>query len=207
MTRARREFPPKVRLAAWQRSGGKPPVDVVCALLRLDEATGILYWRKRGVEWFRDSPMRSAAHSCAAWNARYADRPALTTPNGKGYSHGSLFGRTIEKHLAAFVIAYGRWPVGEVDHKDLDKGNDRPANLRDGTKAENQRNRGSRGGSSVYCGVFWHRNRWQASAKDRNGEQVRLGRFLLEEEAARAYDAFILQEHGEFARPNFGFAP
>lgn len=92
--------------------------------------------------------------------------------------------------------------VDHVNHNTLDN---RRANLRPCTKSENQRNRlAKKGCSSKYLGVFWlvRVGKWQAKI-NANGEQLDLGRYVCEIEAARAYDAAARQYHGAFANPNF----
>jgi hypothetical protein len=90
-----------------------------------------------------------------------------------------------------------------VDHVDHNGLNNRRSNLRAATKAQNAANERKRPGcSSQYKGVVWHRNRWQARIEI--GDEYRyLGRFVSEEEAARAYDAAAVTAWGQYANPNF----
>lgn len=90
-----------------------------------------------------------------------------------------------------------------VDHITGDVLDNRKVNLRVCSIKENIRNSKSQEGSSKYKGVSWstERNRWQAGIKvDR--KRISLGRFLKEEDAARAYDEAALKYFGEFARLN-----
>lgn len=92
-----------------------------------------------------------------------------------------------------------------VDHINHDGLDNRRANLRVCTNAENQRNGRSRAGSSSkFLGVYWSaaRSRWGAQIKI-GGQTHGLGRYLDETEAARAYDAAAREHHGQFANPNF----
>lgn len=89
-----------------------------------------------------------------------------------------------------------------VDHKDKDGLNNTRENLRVTDYFGNARNKSSSlGSSSKYLGVYWDNSRCKWVARC-NG--VFLGRFSLEIEAAKAYDAFAIKVFGEFASLNLG---
>jgi hypothetical protein len=93
-----------------------------------------------------------------------------------------------------------------IDHRNGYGLDNTDPNLRKATDAENGRNRGpSLGATSAYKGVCWssRHKRWRAKitiSKDRPRE---LGLFVVEVDAALAYDAAAAEEFGEFARLNF----
>ena len=180
------------------------PPETLRRLLRYDPTTGRLYWRGRGPSWFVNG-RQSAEHVCARWNARFAGREAFTARNQGGYLVGAILGRDYAAHRVAFALVHRRWPAGVLDHRDGDKANNRDDNLREATQRQNNFNAGSRGGTSRFCGVCWDstKKRWLAQGRDAVGRSRYLGRYLSEEDAARAYDAFAAQEHGDFARLNF----
>lgn len=97
-------------------------------------------------------------------------------------------------------------PLGiRVDHKDRDGLNNRRANLRLASHADNIRNASkSRRNTSGYKGVYWHRaaRKWVAQIQV-DGSHIYLGLFRAVEEAARAYDRAARQHFGEFACTNF----
>lgn len=96
-----------------------------------------------------------------------------------------------------------------IDHIDGDPLNNRRSNLRPATKSQNGANaRKNPGKTSRYKGVFWDRERsgWQAKITVER-QQVCLGRFANEEDAALAYDLAAREAFGEFALTNFPDAP
>ena len=118
---------------------------------------------------------------------------ALTDPHRWYVVGGKYVGTTIAGRLAylhRFLLAA---PAGvEVDHVNRDPLDNRRANLRLATHADNGQNvTPQRDATSRYRGVHWHRQRgyWVASAKA-NGRRVHLGIFDDEAEAAQAAAAF-----------------
>ena len=90
-----------------------------------------------------------------------------------------------------------------TDHVNFDGLDNRRANIRQCSVAQNQYNRPPRKGCvSKYKGVSWNRGRWHAEIK-RQGKTVNLGRFDTEIDAAKAYDAKAKEIQGEFAYLNF----
>lgn len=107
----------------------------------------------------------------------------------KIYMHRFILGITNPKQL--------------IDHVDLNGLNCQRNNLRLCTRSQNNTNRRS-WGSSKYLGVCWDKSRslWIASIKY-GGRHYIIGRFANEIDAAKAYDARAIINHGEFANPNF----
>ena len=95
-----------------------------------------------------------------------------------------------------------------TDHINGDGLDNRRANLRICTRAENMRNRRSnRGSSSRFLGVHFDRKScvWRAQIRVGATTQM-LGSFTDEVEAAIAYDDAAHRLYGDFARLNFGGA-
>jgi hypothetical protein len=96
-------------------------------------------------------------------------------------------------------------PGVEVDHINRDGLDNRRANLRFATPAENQWNSGRRiDNRTGFKGVYWNKRKKQFRAQiKRHGVQRCIGDFTTAIEAARAYDAAARLLFGEFARVNF----
>ena len=93
----------------------------------------------------------------------------------------------------------------DVDHIDRNGLNNRKNNLRLTDAKRNAYNRISqRNSTSQYKGVHLDSQTGKYRACSRmNGKFVDLGRYRNEEDAARAYDNFAVQNFGEFALTNF----
>jgi len=88
-----------------------------------------------------------------------------------------------------------------IDHINCVGLDNRKANLRLCTPAQNQYNQFRGRGSSKYKGVSFHNNGWQAQIKFKQAIYY-LGRFKTEVEAAKAYGQKAIELFGKFARPN-----
>jgi hypothetical protein len=108
--------------------------------------------------------------------------------------------KTIKMHRL-IMKAQSKQQVDHINHNGLDN---RRANLRLCTNAENQHNQQKTRGTSKYKGVAWcnSRKKWETTIHV-NGKNLHLGRFSLEEDAARAYDKAAKKHYGEFAGCNF----
>jgi hypothetical protein len=96
------------------------------------------------------------------------------------YLKATVLGVTYQCHRLAWFYVHGKWPIGVIDHIDLNKSNNRIKNLRDTSKSGNEHNRGVRkDNKSGYKGVFWssRERKWKAAIKA-NGKKIHLGTFL-----------------------------
>ena len=89
----------------------------------------------------------------------------------------------------------------EIDHINGDTLDNRPENLREATRSENEMNKlpGKRNSSGIK-GVSWEkrRSKWRAQITV-NGEYKYLGSFGTRDEAESAYIAASIEMHGGFS--------
>lgn len=102
--------------------------------------TGKLTWKRRGSPCFDN---------------RNAGKEALTAISGVGgYRVGSIFAKRVYAHRVAFALHHGRWPEGEVLHRDEDRLNNRAENLVEAsTSVANITNLSARKSASGHKGV------------------------------------------------------
>lgn len=110
-------------------------------------------------------------------------------------------GRSHLVHRVIFVLHHGYLPE-EVDHRDLDKQNNRVDNLRDASHSQNMANRRLfKNNRSGYKGVHWskRKGKWEASIRS-NGRLMFLGYFDSPGDAHEAYKKAADKLHGGFSR-------
>jgi AP2 domain len=131
------------------------------------------------------------------WNANLRGN----TTYAMAYLRGSGAGGNPCANVMMHKLITG-WP--QTDHIDHNGLNNQRANLRPATQAQNQANSLPQQHSSRYRGVRWYRRvgKWMAQIKI-NGRAIHLGYFLIEEDAAHAYDRAALAAWGEYACLNF----
>ncbi len=172
-------------------------IDDLRALLRYSD--GRLYWLPRTPAQFKGE-RKSPDVECARWNTRYAGQEAFPL-KADGYRRGRLLGMPCSAHRVVFAMHQGFWP-DEVDHVDLNKGNNRIENLRAASRNANQHNRPAQANNtSGFKGVGWVRakGKWRARITT-DGRQTMLGYFDTPEEAHTAYADAAERMHGAFAR-------
>jgi len=146
-----------------------PPLKLLNALFRVDARRGLL--------------IRKVTRAPNAVKGA-----VVGTIDGKGYLHTNLLGKFYRVHRIMFFMHYGYEPEG-IDHRDQDRQNNRPKNMRPADDQQNQGNvrhykhnrSGFRGVSRNSKSGFWH-----AQIKI-NGKQTYLGRASTPVAAAKLY--------------------
>lgn len=138
--------------------------DEVIARLDYEPDTGCLRWKKTGL----------AAGS-----------------NDKGYTRISFNNRSYKAHRIIWLIAYGRWPNGQIDHINGRRSDNRISNLREVTQQENQQNKLTatrRNKTSGLLGAHFHKGsgRWYATISVDN-RKIHIGSYKTPELAHAAY--------------------
>ena len=133
--------------------------DLLRRLIHYCPETGALTWLERAAA---DMPHD---HARRVFNSKHAGKPALNHIDVHGYPRGNIFGRGFKAHRVAWAIHYGEWPSECIDHINGLRTDNRIANLRVATKAENARNAFRyRSNTSGHSGVSWDagKGRWVA---------------------------------------------
>lgn len=134
-------------------------------------------------------------------NPRALKGAVAGTKNAGGYLQVKVEGKTYTVQQLAFLYVKGYIPK-QIDHKDRVRHNNTWSNLREATSTQNHANRSKNKNSvSKYKGVSKHTHgKWQAQTKV-NGKNVHLGCYNTELGAARVYNKFMRELHGEYFAP------
>lgn len=120
-----------------------PSIDYLRQRLRYEADTGKLYWREY-------------PHAPSKWNMRWAGKEAGSKGGSRRYSHIILNYQTLKTHRVAWVLHHGTWPVGQIDHINHVRNDNRIENLRDVSLTENRRNHSrSKANTSGVTGVTY----------------------------------------------------
>lgn len=110
------------------------------------------------------------------------------SPDHAGYIKIKVDGRLYHASRLAWLYTRGRWPEGEIDHKDVNNTNNSETNLRDVTPTVNRQNQKApkRTNKLGVQGVYLHRGRYRAQVR-LLGRVVYSKVFGTAEEASSAY--------------------
>ncbi len=111
------------------------------------------------------------------------------TVNKEGYIRLHIDRRFYSAHRVAWLLHYGQWPEGEVDHIDGDPSNNRIGNLRVVDPIGNRKNQGvTRRNSSGCVGVRWiaRKGCWESKiSSDRKHQWLGYFKSLLDAASSR----------------------
>jgi hypothetical protein len=153
------------------------------------------------IEYLRNQLDYDSETGIFRWNA---PRPKVIvgsiagTTTEKGGIRIGLDGKYYHAHRLAWFHYYGVWPNKQIDHRNLNKSDNRIENLREATNGQNCANRRSFGASGIK-GVREHSGKWHAQITF-NKRCRSLGYYNTPEEARSAYAEAASRLHGEFAR-------
>lgn len=174
------------KLPIAERARNLPTAEEVRAILRYDPKTGYFFW-------LRDK----CGHLRGADQIHAGDRAGFDM---SGYTYIGISGLKIASHKLAWLLTYGVWPEGELDHRDLNRANCAIQNLRPATSQQNKANTPRyKNNKSGFKGVHRFKDKWRAMIRiDRKSRH--LGLFRSPEEAHAAYCAAARELFGDFAR-------
>lgn len=122
--------------------------------------------------------------------------------NGGGYRIIHVDGREYAAHQLAWFYVYGTWPKSQVDHINVQRDDNRIANLREATHSQNMANRPIQSNNtSGLKGASFHKaaRKW-VSCIQKEGEYMYLGLHETRELAHAAYCNAAKNLFGVFAR-------
>lgn len=134
------------------------------------------------------------------FNSQFAGRIAGCL--NRGYVRIRIYKQKYEAHRLAWLYMTGNLPPDDIDHINMDRSDNRWANLRLAVRSENRMNVHNRSdNTSGRKGVWWNirEKKWQA-AISAYGKRYHLGYFISYEDACKAREQAERNHHGEFAR-------
>lgn len=162
-----------------------PSRDVLNSALHYDPETGILRWRDGLTK--RGKPRAKSGREAGGLDASGYRRVAINRVHQWA-------------HRVIWVMMTGEAPY-QIDHINGDRSDNRWANLRAATHAQNLHNRGrSRNNATGFKGVYRHTSGRYAAQIGSGRKVTYLGLFDTPEAASVAYANAAASLHGEFAR-------
>jgi hypothetical protein len=120
----------------------------------------------------------------------------------KGYKIAEISGCTYRVHRLAWLLHYGVWPKGDIDHINGNRSDNRIDNLREATRSLNLAIRGAtKRNTSGFKGVSWDKKKrkWVAQIS-KDYKRQWFSRHDTPEAAHAAYTAAAKVMFGEYAR-------
>lgn len=159
-----------------------------------DPSTGVLVWKYRPIQHFKDG------HCAKAWNNKMAGKQVGVHRPDAGLSVTVNYKQMLV-HRVIWKLCNGAEP-GLIDHKDGVRGNNKLDNLREALPIQNSQNCKLRKTSTTGLkGIKFDprgKGTWSARIGTRLG-RLHLGSFATAELAHKAYCEAAKLHHGEFA--------
>lgn len=151
-------------------------------VISYDPLTGSFVWKQATAKWIQNgAPAGSVS---------------------RGYLTIRIDGLLWPAHRLAWFYVHGEWPKNDIDHRDLNRGNNAISNLREATRSQNLSNANKRSANtSGFKGVSFMKSKgkWRARIKiDR--KEHHLGLFDDPKVAHVVYSEAAKRFYGEFAR-------
>ena len=177
--------------------------DKLKELLDYNCDTGDFFWKPRSKELFPSDKYWKG------WNTRYSGSMAGCIGTGfktSGYRRIKINDKNHAAHRLAWLYVYGEWPH-QIDHINHIRHDNRIANLRNVTQAQNCQNASMYSNNkSGVIGVHYHKatKKWAAAINDK-GNTIHLGIFASIEKAKAAREMASLkygfhENHGDIKR-------
>jgi hypothetical protein len=131
-------------------------------------------------------------------SAKANSRSVAGTLRADGYRYIGYKGVNYSAHRLAWLMAYGEFPVGAIDHIDGNRDNNALSNLRLADPEQNSRNTAVR--RKGLKGAYRSGNTWFSVIRTGDNSKVYLGSFSSEKEAHEAYVTASQKFHGSFGR-------
>lgn len=144
-------------------------------VLRYDRRSGVFYWL--AMPGRRSDLVGARAGSLS----------------GSGYMYIRTAGKTYSAHRLAWLYVYGRFPNGELDHKNRNPADNRIVNLREANRSQSTGNSRSYGSSGLRGAFLVRGTKWRATIKN-----IHLGYFDTAEQAHTAYCRAAKKLYGTF---------
>jgi len=165
-----------------------PTPELLRKLLRYESYSGKLFWLERTIDMFGAGGNGGALGNMRRWNARFANKEALTARNADGYCNGRIFGETYLAHRVIWAMYYDEWPDDQIDHENHVRNDNRIKNLLDASYQDNCRNQKMySNNTSGFTGVSKDKasGKWVSSIKIM-GKSIHLGYFDKKTDAISA---------------------
>ncbi|HFF8979797.1 HNH endonuclease signature motif containing protein [Serratia sp. IR-2025] len=160
--------------------------EMVLLLVGYNPETGKFHWKHRN----------GLGRATKIWNSRFAYTECATI-GSSGYIRIRLYGVVYQAHRIAWLLTYGSFPNGIIDHINRVRTDNRLANLRIATHSENMQNRKNQiNNKSGFRGVSWDEKygKWRARI-NAGGKCINLGYHETAELASSAFELARIKYH------------